>query len=81
MVVPDLRAVLEAVVSGAGISVLPRYIAEPYLRTGSAVELHRPTAAPLNTLYLAVRRGVSANPAVAVLRDHLQQAARDWGGL
>ncbi len=81
MVVADLRAILEAVVAGAGISVLPRYVAAPSLRSGSAVELHRPEAAPLNTLYLAVRRGAPANRAVTVLRDHLQQAARDWGSL
>ncbi|GAB2827564.1 LysR family transcriptional regulator [Actinocorallia aurea] len=81
MIIPDLRAILEAVAAGAGMSVLPRYIAEPALASGSVVELHRPDAAPLNTLYLAVRRGAPANPAATVLRDHLRQAARRWGGL
>ncbi|MFB4317763.1 LysR family transcriptional regulator [Actinomadura sp. 21ATH] len=81
LVVSDLRAVLEAVVTGAGISVLPRYIAEPALGTGRVVQLHEPEAAPLNTLYLATRRGAPANSAVTVLRDALWQAARRWGGL
>ncbi|MFC9910784.1 LysR family transcriptional regulator [Streptomyces sp. NPDC059862] len=81
MVVADLRAVLAAVVAGAGISVLPRYIAAPALAAGEVVQLHHPEVAPLNTLYLAVRRGAPAGPAVTVLRDHLQQAARRWNTL
>ncbi|MFI9150080.1 LysR family transcriptional regulator [Streptomyces sp. NPDC053367] len=81
MVVPDLRAVLAAVVAGAGVSVLPRYLAAPALAAGDVVQLHHPEAAPLNTLYLAVRRGAPAGPALAVLRDRLQRAAREWGGL
>ncbi len=81
MTVTDLRAVLEAVIAGAGLSVLPHYIAAPALETGKAVQLHHPQAAPLNTLYLAVRRGAPGNPAVTVLRDQLQQAARSWNSL
>lgn len=81
MIVPDLRAVLAAVAAGAGISVLPRYLAEPALTAGTVVQLHRPEVAPLNTLYLATRRGAPGNPALTVVRDHLQRAARDWGGL
>ncbi|MFJ5774198.1 LysR family transcriptional regulator [Streptomyces sp. NPDC093094] len=81
LLVPDLRAVLAAVAEGAGVSVLPRYVAAPALDAGEVVQLHHPEAAPLNTLYLAVRRGASAGPALAVLRDRLQRAARGWGGL
>jgi DNA-binding transcriptional LysR family regulator len=81
MVVPDLRAVLAAVEAGAGISVLPRYLAEPALAGGTVVQLHQPEVPPLNTLYLATRRGAPANPALTVVRDRLIEAARDWGGL
>ncbi|WP_405152121.1 LysR family transcriptional regulator [Sphaerisporangium sp. NBC_01403] len=81
MIVSDLRAVLAAVAAGAGISVLPRYIAAPALAAGDVVQLHQPEVAPLNTIYLAVRRGAPANPALTVLRDHLRQAAREWNGL
>lgn len=81
MTVPDLRGVLAAVAAGAGISVLPRYIAAPALDAGDVVQLHRPEVAPLNTLYLATRRGAPAHPAVTVLRDRLQDAARTWDGL
>ncbi|TMU98706.1 LysR family transcriptional regulator [Streptomyces sp. DASNCL29] len=81
MIVSDLRAVLAVVAAGAGISVLPRYIADPALAAGDVVQLHQPEVAPLNTLYLATRRGAPANPALTVLRDHLQRAAQEWNEL
>ncbi|MCK9794347.1 LysR family transcriptional regulator [Isoptericola sp. 4D.3] len=56
-VVPDLRAVRAAVVGGAGMSVLPRYLVREQLAAGALVELHRPEVAPLNTLYLVTRSG------------------------
>jgi DNA-binding transcriptional LysR family regulator len=76
--VPDLRAVLAAVVAGAGVSVLPRYLAEPALATGSVEALHQPRVRPLNTLYLASRGGAPANPAAAVVHRHLTERAREW---
>ncbi|MBT2422514.1 LysR family transcriptional regulator [Streptomyces sp. ISL-22] len=81
LVVPDLRAVLAVVEAGAGISVLPRYLVGPALTAGTVAQLHEPEFPPLNTLYLATRRGAPASPALAVVREHLQGAAREWGGL
>lgn len=81
LVVPDLRAVLAAVEAGAGISVLPRYLAEPALTAGRVVQLHEPEVPPLNTLYAATRRGAPDNPALTVVRDRLIEAAGHWGGL
>ncbi|MFE9021040.1 LysR family transcriptional regulator [Streptomyces sp. NPDC007808] len=81
LVVSDLRAVLAVVEAGAGVSVLPRYLADPALAAGTVVQLHEPEFPPLNTLYLATRRGAPAGPALAVVREHLQEAARTWGGL
>lgn len=81
LVAPDLRAVLAAVEAGAGISALPRYVAEPALAAGRITLLHRPEAPPLNTIYLAVRRGAPANPALTVVRERLTDAAAGWGGL
>ncbi|MEV0170292.1 LysR family transcriptional regulator [Streptomyces sp. NPDC050803] len=81
LVVSDLRAVLAAVEAGAGISVLPRYLAAPALAAGTVVQLHEPEVPPLNTLYLAARRGAPGNPALTVVRDHLLRTAREWGGL
>ncbi|SDP34632.1 DNA-binding transcriptional regulator, LysR family [Lentzea jiangxiensis] len=77
MTVPDLRGVLAAVIAGAGVSALPRYLAEPALAAGSVEQLHHPEVPPLNTLYV-VTRGATT-PAVDAVVDHLR--SRDWGGL
>ncbi|MEU1282226.1 LysR family transcriptional regulator [Streptomyces sp. NPDC005805] len=79
--VPDLRGVLAAVVAGAGVSALPRYLAEPALGAGSVELLHEPAAPPLNTLYLAVRTGALVHPPLALVHDHLRVRARSWGAL
>lgn len=56
-VVPDLRGVRAAVLAGAGMSVLPRYLVEDDLAAGTLAALHTPEFAPLNTVYLATRTG------------------------
>lgn len=81
LVVPNLRAVLAAVIAGAGVSVLPRYLVAPALEAGQVVQLHQPEAPPLNTLYLAVRRGAPPSPALAAVHARLTQAAEEWGSL
>lgn len=77
MTVPDLRAVLAAVIAGAGVSALPRYVAEPALAAGSVEQLHHPEVPPLNTLYV-VTRGTTTK-ATDVVAEHL--TSRDWGVL
>ncbi|WP_329792691.1 LysR family transcriptional regulator [Lentzea sp. DG1S-22] len=77
MTVPDLRGVLAAVIAGAGVSALPRYLAEPALAAGSVEQLHHPEVPPLNTLYV-VTRGATTQAVDAVV-DHLR--SRDWGVL
>lgn len=81
LVVPDLRAVLAAVTAGAGVSVLPRYLVAAALEAGQVVQLHHPQAPPLNTLYLAVRRGAPPGPALAAVLARLREAAAGWSTL
>lgn len=81
VVVPDLRAVLAAVVAGAGVSVLPRYIAEPALTSGSLEILHQAQVQPLNTVFLAARPGALGSPAIALVHDHLKARSSAWGAL
>jgi DNA-binding transcriptional LysR family regulator len=81
MIAPDLRAVLAAVVAGVGVSVLPRYLAEPAIAAGSVKELHTPTVEPLNTLYLVTSAQRPPAPATTTLRDHLMEMARRWDSL
>lgn len=80
VLVPDLRAVLAAVIADAGISVLPRYLAEPALNAGSLEQLHRPQVLPLNTLYLVTRSG-PAQPVVQLVHRRLLDQATTWGPL
>lgn len=75
---PDLRGVLAAVLAGAGYSVLPRYLCAAALDSGALVLLHDPDDPPINTGYLLQRPGAPVNPHVALVRERLLQAARDW---
>ncbi|OIJ68235.1 LysR family transcriptional regulator [Streptomyces mangrovisoli] len=81
VVVPDLRAVLAAVASGMGVSVLPRYLVAPALAAGDVTQLHRPEVEPLNTLYLASRRDQPPSRAPAAVWERLARAAQEWGSL
>ncbi|GAA3809892.1 LysR family transcriptional regulator [Streptomyces coacervatus] len=76
--VPNLYAVLSAVNSGAGYSVLPRSLCQEYLDSGRLALLHEPEKPPLNTLFLVQRPGADTNPDVIRVRDLLRSAARDW---
>ncbi|CAL9584374.1 LysR substrate-binding domain-containing protein [Streptomyces sp. enrichment culture] len=80
MIVPDLRAVLVAVVAGAGISVLPRYLADPALAAGSLEALHRTQVQPLNALHFVTPSG-PAPASVALVQRQLHQQSEVWGPL
>jgi len=56
-VIPDLRGIVDAVTSGAGMSVLPDYLIADGLRSGALISLDSPEVATLNTVYLATRSG------------------------
>ncbi|MGI5460298.1 LysR family transcriptional regulator [Streptomyces sp. CA-249302] len=75
---PDLNAVKAAVLGGTGFTVLPRYLCADELASRALVLLHEPDDPPINTGFLVQRPGASANPHVALVRDHLLEAARDW---
>lgn len=75
-IVPDLRGVRSAVVAGAGMSVLPRYLADDDLASGALVALHTPEVAPLNTVYLATRTGdLDRNHRLRALASAIQRLA------
>lgn len=78
VIVPDLRGILAAVVAGAGVSALPRYLADPAIGTGSVEVLHRPDEAPINTLHLAIKAGRPPGTATARVIDALVAATRGW---
>lgn len=78
IVVPDLRAVLECVVAGVGMAVLPRYLCGEAIGAGRVAPLLDPPLPPLRTYFLSVRAGTLALPNVARAHDHLLRAASSW---
>ncbi|WP_432930712.1 LysR substrate-binding domain-containing protein [Microbispora sp. CA-135349] len=78
MVVPDLRAVISAVVAGAGMSVVPTYLCAEEVAAGALVLLLEPEIPPINTFYLAVRSGTLTDPRLASLHRLLVERSRTW---
>ncbi|MFE7775590.1 LysR family transcriptional regulator [Streptomyces sp. NPDC057445] len=78
VIAPDLRAVLEATASGAGLAVLPRYLCERDLESGRVVALLDPPVPPLRTYFLVVRTGTLALPHIARAHEELLRAAAGW---
>lgn len=73
LVAPDLRMLRAAVVAGAGITVLPRYLIEAHLAAGQLIQLAAPPDPPSNTIHLATRAGALSGGA-AVVRELLRRA-------
>lgn len=78
LVVPDLRAVLEAVRAGAGTAALPHYLCAQDLAAGSLIALLAPPVPPLRTFFLVTRVGTVAKPHIARVRERLLRAAATW---
>jgi DNA-binding transcriptional LysR family regulator len=78
VVAPDLRGVLECVMAGAGMAVLPRYLCADALDAGEIVTLCDPPVPPLRTYFLSVRAGTLALSHIARAHDWLLRAAADW---
>ncbi|GAA2015613.1 LysR family transcriptional regulator [Microbacterium ulmi] len=78
IVVPDLRGILAAVVAGAGISAIPRYLADPAVASGSVEILHRPEESPINTLHIAIPVHEPPSAATAAVITRLLETARAW---
>lgn len=79
IVVPDLRGMLAAVVAGAGVTVLPRYLCAAELADGRLQVLVEPEVPPVTTLFLLWRDG-SQHPAATAVRGHLLAQGRTWQG-
>lgn len=78
VIAPDLRALLRLALDGAGMTVLPDYLARPHLATGALIKLHSPQIAPLNTLFVATRKGIAVpDPAIEAVRTAVAAAAHD----
>jgi DNA-binding transcriptional LysR family regulator len=78
VIAPDLRAVLQCVLTGAGMAVLPRYLCAEHLERGTLATLLEPAMPPLRTYFLTVRAGTLALPHIARTHEYLLRAAADW---
>ena len=78
VVAPDLRSVREFVERGCGISVLPWYLCAKAVADGALQILFEPKAQPHNTLHLAWRSDRMRATAVALVRQRILTAARNW---
>lgn len=78
LTLPDLRGVLQATIAGAGVSVLPRYVAEEALRRGDLRELHHPPRLPRNPIGLAYRPPALRRPGIERVKALLLSASRLW---
>ncbi|MEU4091145.1 LysR family transcriptional regulator [Streptomyces sp. NPDC026673] len=78
VVVPDLRAVLECVIAGVGMAVLPRYLCCQAIGAGAATALLEPPVPPLRTYFVSVRAGTLALPHIARVHEQLMRSSAAW---
>ncbi|WP_405997262.1 LysR substrate-binding domain-containing protein [Streptomyces sp. NBC_00829] len=75
----DIAAVgtllVSAVVGGAGLSVVPRYLAQEALDARKLTVLHTPTETVGNSIYLAALRGREQPPRIRAVFDLLCPSA------
>jgi DNA-binding transcriptional LysR family regulator len=71
LTMPDLRALRDAAIGGAGVTVLPSYLCRPALSTGALVDLYPTDDPPINTLYLLQRPGTAGRANVAQVSEVL----------
>ncbi|KQZ06061.1 hypothetical protein ASD19_13255 [Microbacterium sp. Root53] len=73
---PDLRALREAALAGAGATALPLHACREVLASGRLVDLHPSDDPPINTLFLVRRSGAPA-PHVERVRAAVTRAVID----
>jgi DNA-binding transcriptional LysR family regulator len=78
MVVPDLRAIVQATIAGAGVTVLPRYIVESALEDKSLMVLLEPAKPPVNQLWFVWRSSRREHPRVTFVREQIIRASSEW---
>lgn len=78
VVAADLRALIQAAVAGAGVTVVPSYLCDVELADGRLMALHRPAAPPGNDIFLAWSKFALRHPRNVFVREALLNASRGW---
>lgn len=73
LVVPDLRALRQAAIAGAGATVLPSYLCRDALEAGTLVDIWPTDDPPINTLFLVTRHPTTSG------RPHVEQVLQVLG--
>jgi DNA-binding transcriptional LysR family regulator len=77
LVAPDLRALRDAAVAGAGATVLPSYLCRGALSSGALVDICPTDDPPINTLFLVTRQPVSERPHVQRVLDLITHRVKE----
>jgi DNA-binding transcriptional LysR family regulator len=72
LVLPDLRAIRQAIADGFGFSVLPDYLCEAMVKSQALKLILKPQNAVANQIWLACRKSDRRSPQVILLLDLLQ---------
>lgn len=78
LTLPDLRALRAAVVAGAGVTVLPRYLCDGELAAGRLRVLLETDDPPINTTFLVRPPATAGRPHVERVRQALLDATARW---
>lgn len=77
LIMPDLRAIVEAVSSGLGFSVVPHYLCENAVNAGKISNVRTPRVCSSNELLLGWNKYAISHPRVIFMRDFLLQSFAD----
>lgn len=75
LMVKDLWSIQSATIGGLGITVLPSYFCEKFLKNKQLTLLYRPEKHPNHYFYLGWKDGALLNPHVKTLREIILEAA------
>jgi len=75
LMVKDLWSIEAAVVGGVGVTILPSYFCEKYLKNNKLVQLHKPKKLPRYYFYLAWKDGALRSYKINKVRELLLAAA------
>lgn len=75
LIISDLYAILDAVKTGFGVTVLSSYFCQEYLDTNKVVVLYESKNAPRHYFYLGWKQGALRDPKVKLVYDLIKEAS------
>lgn len=69
LVIPNLRTIREAIAYGYGVSVLPNYLCNDWVKTNRLTLIHKPVKSVTNQIWLAYRKSEKRTLKIKVLLE------------